>query len=113
MLVLHEETYIANAVPRWVRKVKTEEPEPRVCDWVRWDAGSGGVVAVCAPGWKEVPAAKHDYLPGVLPDRGDAGRARANASKADLKAGVAGTGAHERWGTVSVACVAARGAGAS
>src|SRR5258708_7930061 len=72
-----------------------------VCDWVGWHArgavaGGGGVVAVCAARWKDIPAEEHDHLSGLLLDRGDPGRSGAHAAMADSNAGVVGTGPHER-----------------
>jgi NhaP-type Na+/H+ or K+/H+ antiporter len=101
MAWVYGETYIAYAVRRWVQKVEVQEPEPRrvfviVGRDARSSVASGSrMVAVCTAGWKDVSAEKHDYLFGVLSNRGDAGGARPDAAMADSKVRVVGGGEDE------------------
>src|ERR1700674_3962091 len=75
-------------------------PTRAVRDWVgrhAWGtvAGSGGVSAVCAPGWGDVSAEKHDHLPRVLLDCGDPGVAGSDPAMADSKPWAFSLGRHK------------------
>src|ERR1700678_1158307 len=72
-----------------------------VCDWVGWHAwgtlaGSGGLSAVCATRGRNVSTEEHDYLPRVLPDRGDPGIAGSESALADSKPWAVNLGQHKR-----------------
>src|ERR1700730_9065011 len=77
------------------------EPTRIVCHRVGWYAWgtlavSGGLSAVCAAGWRNVSAEKHDYLPGVLPDCGDLGVAGSDPAMADSQSWAFNPGWHQR-----------------